>query len=317
MKKPANRRLVVVSATWTIDYRVRKSTSESHIESAKTLTRKDLGTAWGTHAVDEKVQVVGDEPLSVQQAPLSLLVPITPRGALQAHHPLQDGILVLVQKVGQLGRVDRRVELQERPHRRYAQLDLDVLDEQVGLPDERVLRRFRDPGGERVVVLVRRRDGGEELGTGTQEQFPEGGDGGLFLAALHGCELFAVSLLDGVHDPIVRRAGGQGGTDGQEGVHPLALLGDRTVLVTPGVVLLHPVEEDQDRDKDLNGVRVSSESHVGESDVVVGGDVTGGDLGQERVVAQIHVLHGLQGDCGSARSACRRGPQLPSGITHG
>ena len=146
------------------------------------------------------------------------------------------------------------------------------------------------------MVFVRRRDRGEELGASTEEQLLEGRDGSL-LAALHGGELVPVVLLDEVHDSIIRRSGAQGRAHSQERVHPLALLGDRTVLVTPGVVLLHPVEEDQHRDEDLDGIGVSSEGHVSESDVVEGGDVTSSDFGQEGVVAKVHVLHGLKGDC--------------------
>jgi len=98
-----------------------------------------------THAINEEVQVVGDHTLSIQQASLTLSMPITPRSRLQTHHPLEDSILILVQKVGQLGRIDRRVQLQERPHGRYAQLDLDVGEEQLGLSDQGVLRRLGDP----------------------------------------------------------------------------------------------------------------------------------------------------------------------------
>jgi hypothetical protein len=39
------------------------------------------------------------------------------------------------------------------------------------------------------------------------------------------------------------------------------------------VVLFHAVEKDENGDEDLDGVWVTTESHVGEADVVVSGDL--------------------------------------------
>ena len=52
-------------------------------------------------------------------------------------------------------------------------------------------------------------------------------------------------LLDDRHDALVRGTWRKGGADCQKSVHPLALLGDGSVLVTAGVVLLHPNEKDE------------------------------------------------------------------------
>jgi hypothetical protein len=50
------------------------------------------------------------------------------------------------------------------------------------------------------------------------------------------------------------------------------------VLVTAGVVLFHAVEKDENGDEDLDGVWVTTESHVGEADVVVSGDLCSSGL---------------------------------------
>src|SRR3954465_7532741 len=116
-------------------------------------------------------------------------------------------------------------------------------------------------------------------------------------STLHRCQLVAIVLLDDTHDTPRGRARRKRGANSQKGVHSLTLLGNlriemqhrvrichaaitlgrgrthRTVLVTASVVLLHAVEEDENGDEDLNGVRVSAKSHVGEADVVVSGDL--------------------------------------------
>ncbi len=82
------------------------------------------------------------------------------------------------------------------------------------------------------------------------------------------------------------------------------------------MVLLHSVEEDEDGDEDFDGVGVTTKGHVGESDVVVGGNLEGellssallssssimqmgthmasGDPGKQRLAGQFDIGHGLQ-----------------------
>lgn len=71
----------------------------------------------------------------------------------------------------------------------------------------------------------------------------------------------------------------------------------RAILITPRVVLLHPHEKDQDRNKCLDGIGPSSQRHVRASDVVVGGHVASGDAREERSSAQLDMLHRLQRHC--------------------
>ena len=66
------------------------------------------------------------------------------------------------------------------------------------------------------------------------------------------------------------------------------------------MVLLHADEEDQDRDEGLDRVGPAAEGHVSATNVVVGGDVTGGDAGEESVTGQLDVLHDLEGESGVA-----------------
>ena len=67
------------------------------------------------------------------------------------------------------------------------------------------------------------------------------------------------------------------------------------VLVTPGVVLTHAEDEVEDGDECTDGVRVSPENEVQETNVVVGGDMAGSDTGERRLLVQLDILHNLEG----------------------
>lgn len=65
--------------------------------------------------------------------------------------------------------------------------------------------------------------------------------------------------------------------------------------------LLHSVKVPQDVDEGVGRVGVSTESHLRESDVVVDGDVAGGDLGELGLSGEGDVVHDLKSDCGQKR----------------
>lgn len=177
-----------------------------------------------THVIDGEVQVSNIQSLAIQQRPF--LASIRPARRLQVHHLLQHGILVLVQEARQLGSIDRRVQLQERPHRRCRKRSLDAGEEDIGVSRVRIDRRFLGgPCLQVVLVLVRRCDRGEELGRGGEEEVAVDGEG-VFAAALHGRQLFAVLFTHGRHGAFVHRSGGKGGRDGEECVHSVTLTRD-------------------------------------------------------------------------------------------
>jgi hypothetical protein len=72
-------------------------------------------------------------------------------------------------------------------------------------------------------------------------------------------------------------------TDREQRIHPIRRLVDLVVLVAPSVVLPHAGDQIQDGHERPDGVRVPPENHIGEADVVIGGDVTGGDAGEWRL----------------------------------
>jgi hypothetical protein len=68
----------------------------------------------------------------------------------------------------------------------------------------------------------------------------------------------------------------------------------RSILITPGVELLHSQEEDQYRNENPGSIRPAAECHVCASYVIVCGNVAGGDAGEKCAVGELDVLHGLQ-----------------------
>lgn len=122
-----------------------------------------------THPVNGEIQVIIRTPLSVQQSSLPVLMGITPRSVLQAHHLLQNRVLILIQEIGQLAGVNGSVKLQERSHGQNGELGGDIGNEDVDLAGQGVNRGLSNPKLELLVVLVRWGDGREEFGSGTNE----------------------------------------------------------------------------------------------------------------------------------------------------
>jgi hypothetical protein len=129
-------------------------------------TQPSSHSASATHPVNRKVQVVGDDPLPVQQAPFSLLG-IRPATRLERHELLQHFLLGLfllgtlpVRSCGggrrgrgrgrarverrELGGVDGRVQFEEVAQRRDTPDRDHVGEEEVELVLHRVLRGVRE-----------------------------------------------------------------------------------------------------------------------------------------------------------------------------
>lgn len=254
-----------------------------------------------TYPVDPEVEVVGDDAVTVKKATVVLALAVGAAGSLENHELLEDILFGIgagrrgVEEGRKLSSVDRRVELEQVADIGHTADGENVRKEELEVALDSVGRRVGHPSLESLGVLVGRGVDREVLGASLEEELLEHLEG-LITTTLERGELVTVVLLDNSHDAVVRRAGRESGADGEEGVHALRLLGDRTVLVTPGVVLLHAEEEDQDRDKGLDRVGPAAESHVGTADVVVGGHMAGSDASEEGTATQLDVLHGLEGE---------------------
>ena len=138
------------------------------------------------------------------------------------------------------------------------------------------------------------RNGGDELGAGGAEELLVDGEG-LGAAALELEELVAVFLAEGGVDGVIQTGGLEGNADGDEGVHLVVLLGDGVVL---GVLLevLGARNVDQDVAEHADGIGVAAHHHVGETDIVVGGEVGSHDAGEHGLLVELDVIEGLESE---------------------
>lgn len=243
--------------------------------------------------LDVEVEVVGYQSVTVEQVTFTLTVSVRSRSGLDEHELLEHVVFILIEERCDFSSIDRGVKLEEGSHGWDRENRSDVRDEEVDLTAESVHGRVLSPDSQLFGILVRGCDLGEELGASTQVELAVDGES-VLTTSLNGGQLISVSFLDESHDTLIGRSRGQGGANGQKSVHSLTLSVDGTVLVRSSVVLFHPVEEDENGDKDLDSVGESSQREVSEPDVVVGGDVARCDLGEQSVLAQIHVLHRLK-----------------------
>lgn len=52
---------------------------------------------------------------------------------------------------------------------------------------------------------------------------------------------------------------------------------------------------DEDVGESLDGIAVSTEHHVGETDIVIGGEVGGHDTGKDGLLVELDIVEGLEG----------------------
>ena len=85
----------------------------------------------------------------------------------------------------------------------------------------------------------------------------------------------------------------EGDADGDEGVHLLVLLGDGVVLRVL-VEVLGPRDVDEDVAEHPDGVGVPAHHHIGETDVVVRGEVGSHDPREHGLLVELDVVERLQ-----------------------
>ncbi|KAI6767952.1 hypothetical protein HG530_005961 [Fusarium avenaceum] len=116
---------------------------------------------------------------------------------------------------------------------------------------------------------------------------------GLGATALELEKLVTVLLTESAVDGVVQTGRLESDTDGDQSVHLLVLLGDRVVL---GALLevLGPRHIDEDVAEHADGIGVAVLHHVGETHVVVGGEVSSHDTGEHGLLVELDVIKGLE-----------------------
>lgn len=142
-----------------------------------------------------------------------------------------------------------------------------------------------------VVKIGRHR--GDELGAGSSEELLKDGQR-LGSATLQLEQLVAVLLAKGAVDGVIQSGGLEGDADGDEGVHLLILLGDGVVLRIL-LEVLGPRDVDEDVAEHADGIGVAVHHHVGETDVVVRGEVGGHDARKHGLLVELNVVERLEG----------------------
>ncbi|KAJ8104962.1 hypothetical protein OPT61_g10469 [Boeremia exigua] len=247
-----------------------------------------VGSTYTLHGV---VEVAGGANVALEQTtlvPLDLLVPL-----LVDEQPTPQLLGLDLEEASELLQVHGGVELEVALDGGRHHVVLDVIHE-----DPEVVLDGVDVD---LWVVKVGRCGADELGAGGAEQLLEQGQR-LGAAALQLVELLAILLAQGGVDGVVEPGGLEGDADGDEGVHLVVLLGDGVVL---GVLLevLGPRDVDEDVGEHADGVGVAAHHHVGEADVVVGGEVGGHDAGELGLFVELDVVEGLEGQAEVAQQA--------------
>lgn len=144
----------------------------------------------------------------------------------------------------------------------------------------------------RVVKVGRGR--ADELGASRAEKLLEKRQS-LGAAALEADELFAVFLAQGGVDGVIETGRMKGDADGDQSIHLIVLLGDSIVAIAALVEILGPGDIDQNVAEHTDGVGVAAQHHIGESHIVVSGEVSSHDASKHGLLVHLDVIKGLQG----------------------
>jgi len=235
-----------------------------------------------TYTLQSVVKVANVDELALQKA---VVGPAKLLGALLVDKKPRTELLGLdVKETSQLLKVHGGVQLEVRLDGGAPHVGLDFVHEDGQVVLDRV-----DVGLGLVKVGGHGRD---ELRAGGAEELLEEGEGvGAALLQLE--KLVAVLLAEGGVDGVVETGGVEGNADGDEGVHLVVLLCDGVVLSVL-LEVLGPRDVDEDVAEHADGVGVAALHHVGETNIVVGGEVSGHDTGEHGLLVQLNVVEGLE-----------------------
>lgn len=230
------------------------------------------------------VKVIGIDRLALQEATLdpahltaALLVDQQPRAEL---------LRLDLKEASQLLQVHGGVEFQVRADCGVEEGVLNLVHEDRGLVVDRV-----DVDG-RVVEV--RRGGADELGAGRAEELLEERDR-LRATVLETDQLLAVLLAQSRVNGVIKTSGVESNADGDQSIHLVVLLGNSIVAVAALLEVLCPGDIDQNVAEHADGVGIAAHHHVGETDIVVGGEVSSHDTGKHGLLVHLDVVERLQG----------------------
>ena len=235
-------------------------------------------------ALERKVEITRLRQLALQQTPLN---PSHLAVFLLVDHQLFPQVLgIRLHKAGELVEIHRGVQLEVALEHGRKDGVLDVVHEdfEVVLAGVDVVLGVVEVGGVR----------GDELGARGHEELLKDGEG-LRPAALHLGELVAVLLAEGGVDGVVKTHGAERHADCDERVHLVVLLRDAIELAVL-LEVLRARDVDEDVREGADGIGVTTHHHVGETDVVVGGEVRGHDLGENGLLVELDVIERLEGE---------------------
>lgn len=142
-------------------------------------------------------------------------------------------------------------------------------------------------------VVEVRRGRGDELGASGSEELLEQRQG-LRTATLETVELLAVLLTQGGVDGVVQTSGVEGDTDGDQSVHLVVLLGDSIIAVSALLEVLRPRDVDQNVAEHADSVGIAAHHHVGETYIIIGGEVSSHDASKHGLLVHLNVVEGLE-----------------------
>ena len=248
----------------------------------------EFPTNLGLRDVDEVtlhgvVKVAGGDDVTLQQT--TLVPPNLPVPLLVDEQPAPQLLGLNLKETSELLQVHGGVQLQVTLDGGRHHVVLDLVHEDAEVVLDRV-------DVDLWVVKVGR-CGADKLGASSTEQLFEQRQG-LGSTALQLVKLLAILLAESGVDGVVEPCGLEGNADGDKCVHLVVLLCDRVVL---GVLLevLGPRDVDEDVGEHADGVGVAAHHHVGETDIVVCGEVGGHNAGKLGLLVELDVVERLEG----------------------
>ena len=248
---------------------------------SKTIT-SSLRLCVSTHTLHGVVEIASLDDISIQQTALG--PPYLPTPLLVDEQPAPQLLGLDFEETSELLEVHGGVELEVALDGRRHHVVLDLVHE-----DAEVVLDGVDVD---LWVVKVGRGWADELGASGAEELLEQGER-VGAAALQPVKLLTVLLPQGGVDGVIEPGGLESHADGDKCVHLVVLLGDGVVL---GVLLevLCPRDVDEDVAEHADSVRVPSHHHVGEADVVVGGEVCCHDTREHGLLVELNVVERLE-----------------------
>lgn len=230
------------------------------------------------------IKVADVDELTIEEA---VLLPAKLLRPLLRHQKCRSELIRLdLEEASQLVEVHSSVEPQVGLDGRSPHIGLDLIHE-----DGEVVLNGVDVG---LRVVEIRGHGRDELRAGGAEELLKDGKR-LRSTTLQLEHLVAVLLAKGAVDSVIQPCGVESHADSNERVHLLIFLGDGVVLRVL-LEILGTRHVDEDVAEHLDGIGVAVHHHVGETNVIVRGEVCSHDASEHGLLVELDVVEGLEGE---------------------